>query len=116
MGKTILFFYGSLRRGGANNFRVAGQEFLGDAVTLPRYRVLDLGTYTGMVRDAAGVAVPGEVWEVDDACLAALDAFEGPDYPRRPVEVVGWENVQAYLWGGDGVTDAPASRAAKAAG
>lgn len=98
MGKTILFFYGSLRRGGVNHFRVAGQTFLGEATTAPRYRLLDLGTYTGMVRDAAGVAIPGELWEVDEQCLAELDAFEGPDYPRRPVEVDGHAGVQAYLW------------------
>lgn len=104
MGKTILFFYGSLRRGGANHRLIADQTFLGEAVTRPTYRVLDLGTYTGMVRDDAnGVAIPGEVWEVDECCLGELDDFEGPDYPRRPVEVAGWDGVEAYLWkGSDG--------------
>lgn len=99
MGKTILFFYGSLRRGGTNHFRVADQTFLGDAVTAPKYRLLDLGRYQGMIRDdATGVAIPGELWEVDELCLEALDEFEGSDYPRRPVEIDGSAGVQGYLW------------------
>ena len=99
MGKTALFFYGSLRRGGTNHFRVADQTFLGEAATLPKYRLLDLGRYQGMIRDDdEGVAIPGELWEVDELSLAELDAFEGADYPRRPVEIEGREGVQSYLW------------------
>ena len=101
MGKTILFFYGSLRRGGTNHFRVADQTFVGEAVTVPKYRLLDLGRYQGMIRDDAnGVAIPGELWEVDDFTLGELDSFEGPDYPRRPIEIVGRAGVQGYLWKG----------------
>lgn len=99
VSKTILFFYGSLRRGGVNHFRVAGQTFLGEAATAPTYRLIDLGQYMGMVRDdATGVAIPGELWEVTERCLTELDAFEGPDYPRRPVEIDGRTGVQSYLW------------------
>lgn len=99
MGKTILFFYGSLRRGGTNHFRVADQAFLGEAFTVPKYRLIELGHYKGMIRDdATGIAIPGELWEVDELSLAMLDEFEGPDYPRRPVEIEGHEGVQSYLW------------------
>lgn len=99
MGKTILFFYGSLRRGESNHHRVAGQTFLRNAQTAPRYRLLNLGQYTGMVcDDIQGTSIPGELWEVDEMCLAELDAFEGPDYPRRPVDIEGATGVQSYLW------------------
>lgn len=99
MSKTILFFYGSLRRGGTNHRLIADQTFLGEAVTAPKYRLLDLGKYTGLIRDDAnGVAIPGELWEVTECCLGELDDFEGLDYPRWPLEVEGWAGVQGYLW------------------
>src|SRR5207249_6980142 len=67
MGRTTLFVYGTLKRGGRGNRWLAGQRFLGEAVTEPTYRLYDLGTYPGLVRDEAnGLAVKGELWEVDD--------------------------------------------------
>jgi gamma-glutamylaminecyclotransferase len=91
-GRTVLFVYGTLKRGGQNHFRLAGQEFLGAATTAPNYRVFDLGAHPGMVRDEAnGLAVRGELFAVTDRCLAELDAFEevpGP-FVREPVEVPG---------------------------
>jgi gamma-glutamylaminecyclotransferase len=97
--KTILFVYGTLKRGEPNAFRMAGQEFLGEAVTAAKYRVIDLGPYPGLVRDAAnGLAVRGELYAVDAACLAALDEFEGVAGPfvRELIEVVGYEVVWVY--------------------
>jgi gamma-glutamylaminecyclotransferase len=101
---VVLFLYGSLKRGHSNHWRVAGQEYLGEAVTEPRYRILDLGTYPGMVRDdAAGLAVRGKLWAVDARCLAALDEYEQAEglWLRRPVAVAGREGVEAYLWVGE---------------
>ncbi len=99
MSKTILFFYGSLRRGGSNHRLIADQTFVGEAVTLPHYRLVHLGQYHGMIRDDEnGIAIPGELWEVSECCLQELDDFEGPEYPRRPVEIEGRTGVQGYLW------------------
>lgn len=99
---TLLFVYGTLKRGLRNHHLMAGQCFVAEAVTEPRYRVVDLGPYPGLVPDpATGLAVRGELWAVDDACLAALDAFEGvPDlFDRGPVAVAGRaETVHAYFW------------------
>lgn len=101
---TVLFVYGTLRRGRRNHRLIADQVFLGAAATAPRYRVLALGPYPGLVPDdAAGVVVPGELWAVSDCCLAELDDFEGvPDlFDRRPVEVAGRDDmVFAYFWNG----------------
>jgi len=98
-GKTILFVYGTLKRGEKNYFRLADQEFLGEAVTAARYRVIDLGPHPGLIREAAsGLAVHGELFAVDARCLAALDAFEevpGP-FVREPIEVEGCGVVWAY--------------------
>ena len=77
MGKTILFVYGTLKRGLRNHRLIADQEFLGEAVTAPRYRVIDLGLHPGLVTDESnGLAVKGELWAVSDCCLAELDDFE----------------------------------------
>jgi len=99
MAKTLLFVYGTLKRGQKNHFRLADQEFLGEAVTAPGYRVFDLGPHPGLVRDAAtGLAVRGELFAVNDRCLAELDAFEEVPtwFARELIEVAGYEQVWAY--------------------
>ena len=101
MGKTILFLYGTLKRGQRNHALVRDQRFLGEAVTAARYRLVDLGPYPGLVRDEAnGVAVRGELWEVSACVLGELDDFEGvpEEYTRGAIEVVGVEGVEGYFY------------------
>lgn len=97
--KTVLFVYGTLKRGERNYFRLADQEFLGEVVTAPKYRVIDLGPHPGLIRDDAnGLAIHGELFAVDAKCLAELDAFEevpGP-FVRELIEVAGHKEVWAY--------------------
>lgn len=97
--KTILFVYGTLKRGGRNFFRMAGQEFVAEVTTAPRYRVIDLGAHPGLVHDdATGLAIRGELFAVDARGLAELDAFEevpGP-FVRERIEVPGYAEVWAY--------------------
>lgn len=104
MESRVLFVYGSLKRGHRNHRLLADQQYLGEAVTEPRYRLVDLGTYAGMVRDdAGGLAVRGELWAVEACALAELDDFEGGhgEYVREPVAVRGSAGpVDAYLWTG----------------
>jgi gamma-glutamylaminecyclotransferase len=97
--KTILFVYGTLKRGERNAFRLADQEFLGEAVTAPRYRVIDLGPHPGLIHDpATGLAICGELFAVGARCLTELDAFEGvPEaFVRERIAVEGYEEVWAY--------------------
>lgn len=104
MSKTILFVYGSLKRGRRNHRLIADQQYLGDAVTLPKYRLVDLGTYPGMVEDANGLRVVGELWAVGECALAELDTFECADAPyyRAAVMVEGrTESIEAYFYHGD---------------
>lgn len=69
--------YGTLKRGQRNSHLMAGQTFVGEAETLPRYRLYDQGTHPCLVEDAAnGVAVRGEVWEVDEGIMPRLDELE----------------------------------------
>jgi|SRR5579872_3685680 len=102
MGRTILFVYGTLKRGLRNNHLIRDQEFLAEILTEPRYRVIDLGPHPGLVIDEAnGLSVRGELWSVSDCCLAELDKFEevpGP-FIRTEVKIAGREQpAQAYFW------------------
>jgi gamma-glutamylaminecyclotransferase len=59
---TILFIYGTLKRGMKNHSLVAGQMFLQTANTKPFYRLLDLGPYPGLIaNDKRGLAIAGEL-------------------------------------------------------
>ena len=87
-----IFVYGTLRRGGRFAHFMAGQEFLGEAWTEPAYRMVDVGTYPGMIRvGEGGVSVRGEVWKVDDECRARLDELEdvaGGEYELVTVDLL----------------------------
>lgn len=75
---TLLFVYGTLKRGCSNHHHLAGQTFVGAARTVAGFRLYDLGGYPGIAvvaEDCAGVV--GEIWSVDATALARLDAFEG---------------------------------------
>lgn len=97
--KTLLFVYGTLKRGGSNFRLLADQEFVGEAATAPHYRVFDLGPHPGLVRDTInGLAIHGELFAVSECCLAELDDFEevpGP-FVREPIDVPGYGLVWAY--------------------
>jgi gamma-glutamylaminecyclotransferase len=96
---TILFVYGTLKRGEKNFRLLADQEFVGEATTAPRYRVYDLGPWPGLVRDDAnGLAIRGELFAVSECCLAKLDDFEAGAgaFVRELIDVEGRGGVWAY--------------------
>ncbi len=102
---TLVFLYGTLKRGGCNHPLLAGQEFCGPGRTAPGFALYVLDGYPGMVPeegDASGVN--GEVWSVEDACLRALDELEGTAeglYRREPVPMeapFSERRVEAYLY------------------
>ena len=110
--QAILFLYGSLKRGYSNHHRVASEEYLGDAVTVPRYRIIELGQYGGLIRDEAnGFVVRGELWAVSAKVLAELDAFEMGEglWARFPVAVQGHDRTESYFWTGEVLADVRSS-------
>ena len=101
---TLLFVYGTLKRGCSNHGQLAGQKFIGLARTPPGYRLYDLGGYPGIValaNDHDGVV--GEVWSVDDEALRRLDHFEGVHeglYRREPLSLAApfdQQRIEAYV-------------------
>lgn len=78
---SLVFVYGTLKRGLSNHSWLKGQRFLGEAITEPDYQLFDLGGYPGLVKAAGGRgcgrAVSGEVWEVSPTALQGLHLLEG---------------------------------------
>ena len=102
---SLVFVYGTLKEGGENHHLMAGQAFKGSALTQPGHTLYDLGGYPGMVRQGDdGDGVRGEVWSVDDDCLARLDWLEGISeglYSREVVPLLPpfeKERVEAYIY------------------
>lgn len=102
---TLVFVYGTLKRGGENHHFLTGQRFLGEARTVPGFRLYHLSGYPGMVplaTDRDGVT--GEVWSVDAPCLAELDRLEGTDeglYRREPIALLppfANHQVEVYIY------------------
>jgi gamma-glutamylcyclotransferase (GGCT)/AIG2-like uncharacterized protein YtfP len=89
---TLIFVYGTLKRGCSNHWFLAGQAFVGEARTAAGYTLFELAGYPGMVaREGHATSVTGEVWSVDDECLAHLDELEGTSeglYRREAVPLL----------------------------
>ncbi|HTW62152.1 MAG TPA: gamma-glutamylcyclotransferase family protein [Terracidiphilus sp.] len=102
MDGSTIFVYGTLKRGCRNHHFLKSAEFLGEALTEPGYRMIDCGSYPGMVRADNGERVTGEVYRVDASLLAALDRFEdAPDeYLRTTIRLSDGRAAQAYLYRG----------------
>lgn len=101
-----LFIYGTLLPGLRLEDQMHGARFVA-AAQVPG-RLVDLGRYPGFLQGDG--LVTGEVYEVDDAHLARLDAVEGmvpgdrgaSQYMREVVSVIGGalqgQPVQTYVY------------------
>jgi gamma-glutamylcyclotransferase (GGCT)/AIG2-like uncharacterized protein YtfP len=94
MGERRIFVYGTLLPGERNHLELLGARHEGTARTLPGWELVDLGPFPGM-REGAGI-VEGEVFVVDDAHLARLDAFEGDLFVRRAIALAEGE-AEAWI-------------------
>jgi len=94
---TAVFVYGTLMRGGRYHRLLAGAPYAGSVSTAPRYQLLDLGPYPGLV--AGQQRVQGELYDVSAAIIERLDALEGhPDHYRRSAIVLAdGREVTGYL-------------------
>ena len=90
--KKLLFVYGTLKRGCSNHHFLEDQEFIGEARTVPGFRLYELGGHPGMVATAADRdGVTGEIWAVDAEALVRLDGLEGIAagmYRRDPIPLL----------------------------
>lgn len=102
---TLVFIYGTLKRGDIRAYLLKGQACLGEAITRPNYRLFNTGDYPALVEaeplGLQGRAILGEIWQVDPDCLARLDEEEGVDeglYERRAIELANTERAWVYLY------------------
>jgi gamma-glutamylcyclotransferase (GGCT)/AIG2-like uncharacterized protein YtfP len=102
---SLIFVYGTLKRGGTNHHCLADQKFVGEARTAAGFCLYNVGSFPGMVHradDHDGVA--GEVWEVSAECLAKLDELEDVAhgmYRREKVPMAPpWDQgpVETYIY------------------
>jgi gamma-glutamylaminecyclotransferase len=88
---TVIFVYGTLKRGDCRAHLLAREQYLGPARTEPRYRLVHCGEYPGLIDvPTDGRSIIGELYAVSAECLARLDLEEGVAdglYARRPVRL-----------------------------
>jgi gamma-glutamylcyclotransferase (GGCT)/AIG2-like uncharacterized protein YtfP len=103
-----VFVYGTLKRGESNYpLLEASSQFLGEAVTLPTYKMIAT-SFPVIMADATGKPVAGEIYSVDGTTLARLDQLEreGRSYDRVQIDAVltqangGRLPIQAFIYVG----------------
>ncbi len=104
---AVVFVYGSLKRSCEHHDQMLGARFCGVERVVGYYLVLYHEAYPAMVRadvaDDREFWVEGEVFEVEQAHLIALDRFEECPllYQRHIVELARGRWAFAYLISGE---------------
>lgn len=96
-----LFVYGSLKRGkSAHHFMERHNAvFLEKAVSDSHYHIYKVGWFPGMVYNAGIVGgVQGELYEVTQECLAALDKYEGVPHLFTRAEALMSDGTSAIAY------------------
>jgi len=95
-----LFVNGTLMRGLALNGNLDGAEFLGEARTVPRYRIYTVDdVHPGMFEvDEGGVSVAGEVYRMPDDVWQRVEAGEPPNLYRGPVKLQDGRELDGILY------------------
>jgi gamma-glutamylaminecyclotransferase len=96
--RTLVFVYGTLLGGESNHRHLVRARLIAPAATEPAFQLHDLGAFPALIRGGTQ-AVAGEVYDVDEPTLAALDFLEGhPKFYRRTSIVLSHgAAVEAYL-------------------
>jgi len=97
MHKRLIFCYGSLKQGMPNHDFLFGQRYIGVGVTQPRYAMFNLPAgFPALIDDThpdwpgSGTQIWGELYEVDETCLTAMDRLEGTEegvYERKIMDL-----------------------------
>jgi len=98
-GGIRIFVYGTLMRGEAYFHRLMeNARFLGKTRTDAAFDLLDLGEYPGLVAGGS-TAVEGEIFEIDQTPLGAVDQLEGHPYlyQRSTISLEDGSEAIAYL-------------------
>lgn len=97
-----VFVYGTLKRGHGNHSLLREAKFIGEALTIKKFRLFDVG-FPYAVPSQKGARLKGEVYEVNSPeIMRALDWLEGfpHHYDRQviTVELESGEKVDAWIY------------------
>ena len=93
-----LFVYGTLKKQYSRNDILSAASFIKEIKSLPRYTMIDLGAFPGILDSGINV-IYGELYEVDDSILEMCDLIEGhPNfYSRQFIKLEFDINAEAYF-------------------
>ena len=93
-----ILVYGTLLAGEPNHHVLGGSRLVDAGRTLPRYRLVDLGSFPGLVTKGI-TSVTGEVYAVDTVVQGALDRLEGHPtfFKRSAVRLDDGRRVETYI-------------------
>jgi gamma-glutamylcyclotransferase (GGCT)/AIG2-like uncharacterized protein YtfP len=96
--RYLCFVYGSLMRNMGNHRVLVRARFVRTAHTPASFTLHDLGAYPGMIGGGT-TRVHGELYEVNEETLAALDRLEGHPrfYRRSEISLCDGTRVLSYL-------------------
>ncbi len=95
---SLVFVYGTLRRGEVNHYYLEDARYCGPHATQPHYKMFSLGAYPAVVKGGPD-RIQGEVYRVNGRTLCHLDKLEG--YPRaykRKLIPTPWGRAWIYLY------------------
>jgi len=97
MKKELFFVYGTLKKG-MNNHSVLKRlkaTFISPVETIEKYPMFKLREPFPYLQDEKGKGkiIQGELWELDEDCISALDSFEGVPFLYKKGKIaVEFEN------------------------
>ena len=102
---TILFVYGSLKKGHKHHSMLGKDSvFIGKVETEPDYLLYDTGPYPGMiqVKQGEGRAIEGELYRLQPKQMLALDKRVPYQFKKREIRIRGIEVGRAkaltHIW------------------
>ena len=100
---VTLFVNGTLMRGLALHSNLDGAEFLGEARTIPQYRIYSIDDiHPGMFElddgEEGGVSVVGEIYNMSNEIWTRVEANEPPHLYKGPVKLVNGNTMDGILF------------------
>jgi len=102
-GKTLLFVYGSMKRGFRNNIRLDKEVYFGDAITKEKYCMFPSVnfTYPYALKEDKRWQLKGELYDITNIDISVIDDFEGVPkfYYRESIEIIWRDQVtKAFIY------------------
>jgi len=100
---VTLFVNGTLMRGLALHSNLDGAKFLGEARTIPQYRIYSIDDiHPGMFElddgEEGGVSVVGEIYKMSNEIWTRVEANEPPHLYKGPVKLVNGNTMDGILF------------------